>query len=231
MTEIPDSVKYKFSPQLLAEIAVAGTPVKVIIQVAAGTVSLASATIASLGGRVEWQSELTNQISLTIDDGQLAALASLGSILQLFHVPRGELLIHRGVPHAGILPLPQALVATGVTLEETTNYIGAPRLWDRGFRGQGVKVGIVDTGVDKDHPMLDQVVVAERDFTGSGLADTVGHGTWVASAIAGREWLSPLGLMIGVAPEATIVSAKAFNTDNADLDVIMQALEWVALQD
>lgn len=228
---IPPELRHKFTPQLLAQIEIAGTPVKVIVTIAP-TIQLAAAaaTIASLGGRIEFQSELTNQISLTIDDAQLPALASQPWVQNLFHVPRGQLLVHRGFPHAGIAPVTAGIAAVTVTLEDTTTYVGAPRLWDRGFRGQDVKVGVVDTGIDKTHPMLESKVVAERSFAGGGTTDNNGHGTWVSSALAGKEWMSPQGPMIGVAPEASIVNAKAFEGDESDLDVIMAAMEWATLQ-
>src|SRR5207244_11422599 len=70
----------------------------------------------------------------------------------------------------------------------------------------------------------------EKDFTGTGTDDHNGHGTWCASAIAGKEWMSPNGLMTGVAPQAQIVNAKAFDGATADLDRIMAAMEWAALQ-
>ena len=76
MVHIPEHLRFKFSQQLLEQLEGIGTPVKVLIQVAAGQVSIAASTIASLGGRIEFQSELTNQVSLTIDDSQLSALAS-----------------------------------------------------------------------------------------------------------------------------------------------------------
>jgi type VII secretion-associated serine protease mycosin len=56
--------------------------------------------------------------------------------------------------------------------------------------GAGVTVAVVDSGVDDNHPQLRGRVLAGRDFldpSGDGRLDCVGHGTAVASIIAGRD--------------------------------------------
>jgi membrane-anchored mycosin MYCP len=56
--------------------------------------------------------------------------------------------------------------------------------------GAGVTVAVIDSGVDNSHPQLRGRVLAGRDFldtSGDGRLDCVGHGTAVASIIAGRE--------------------------------------------
>ncbi|MCW2504306.1 MAG: hypothetical protein JWO79_2590 [Actinomycetia bacterium] len=71
-----------------------------------------------------------------------------------------------------------------VDLKESVPQIGAPAAWAAGYNGTGVKVGLVDTGVDSTHPDLAGRIAAEQDFTGEGLADAAGHGTHVAATIA-----------------------------------------------
>ena len=80
-------------------------------------------------------------------------------------------------------------------------------------RGAGVKVAVLDTGVDTNQPDLAGSVTTGRDYTGSGR--TAGgpfwgvHGTAVASIIAGRGHGPHHGDgIIGVAPEATILSVR-----------------------
>lgn len=93
-------------------------------------------------------------------------------------------------------------------------------LWSRS-KGEGVRVAVIDTGVDVKNPQLTAAVDAKsgrnllpkglKDDNGdpiergkeNGTTDTVGHGTKVAGIIAAR----PVGGtgFVGLAPEATII--------------------------
>lgn len=64
--------------------------------------------------------------------------------------------------------------------------------------GRGVRVAVMDTGVDATHAAFEDVEVVHHDFTGDGEGDAVGHGTAVAGTIA------------RLVPEATIVSLRIF---------------------
>ncbi|MBU0958279.1 MAG: S8 family serine peptidase, partial [Nanoarchaeota archaeon] len=74
-------------------------------------------------------------------------------------------------------------------LYESTKLIDAPFMWDLGFNGSGVKIAILDTGIDDTHPDLEGKVVAKRDFTlfdnELKTEDGNGHGTHVAGIAAG----------------------------------------------
>ncbi len=75
-------------------------------------------------------------------------------------------------------------------------------------RGAGVLVGVLDTGVDKRHPDLANVIAEEIDVVGptpgGSLANIDPHGTAIAGIIAGR------GLVKGIAPLARILSVRTF---------------------
>ncbi|SOC52669.1 S8 family peptidase [Ornithinimicrobium cerasi] len=89
--------------------------------------------------------------------------------------------------------------------------VGAVEAWDDGVRGEGVRVAVLDTGFDTDHPDLAPNVNLDlsADFTGEGLEytlpDTFSHGTHVAGTIAAAD--NAFGT-IGVAPEAELVLVK-----------------------
>src|SRR5205814_1278310 len=65
------------------------------------------------------------------------------------------------------------------TLDVSVPLIGAPVAWQAGFTGQGVPVGVVDTGIDDSHPDLAGKVIAAQNFTDE--TDTVGGGCTVGS--------------------------------------------------
>jgi subtilisin family serine protease len=73
------------------------------------------------------------------------------------------------------------------TLDQSVTQIKAPVAWQAGYTGTGVKVAVVDTGIDATHPDLAGQVIAARDFVGDGHdLDVVGHGTHVAATISSK---------------------------------------------
>ena len=81
-------------------------------------------------------------------------------------------------------------------------------LWSQA-KGAGVKVAVVDTGVDEGNPQLkDALLSGGEDFVGKtdGTKDTAGHGTEVAGIIAARE--APGTGFSGIAPKAKILPIR-----------------------
>lgn len=113
-----------------------------------------------------------------------------------------------------------------VMLDVSVPLIGAPKLWQSGFTGKGIKICIVDTGIDPDHPDFAGRIADMQDFTGEGVRDGHGHGTHCASIAAGTGAASN-GKYRGVAPDATILVAKvlASNGSGSTSDV-MAGVEW-----
>jgi subtilisin family serine protease len=115
-------------------------------------------------------------------------------------------------------------------LDVSVPLIGAPKVWNAGFTGKSIRVGIVDTGIDPDHPDLTGRVLVTRDFTGEGERDNNGHGTHVAGIIGGTGAQSG-GKYRGVAPECGYIIAKVLKGNGSGMmsDVIA-GLEFVAEQ-
>ncbi|UPK76566.1 S8 family serine peptidase [Nocardioidaceae bacterium SCSIO 66511] len=113
--------------------------------------------------------------------------------------------------------------ATGV--EQT----GAPQVWDTGVDGSGTKVAVLDTGYDADHPDLADQVVAAEDFTGAGVADSDGHGTHVASTIAGSGAADPS--KVGMAPGADLLVGKVLGVGGGQASWIIAGMEWAVDND
>ncbi|GLZ00674.1 S8 family serine peptidase [Actinoplanes sp. NBRC 103695] len=117
------------------------------------------------------------------------------------------------------------------TAADGVQQIGATLAWQEGFDGKGVTVGVIDSGVDVTHPDLAPVVAAQTDFstgtpTTGEVHDYVGHGTAVASILAGTGAASD-GRYRGVAPGARLVSAKVGDWEVTESAVIA-AMEWTA---
>jgi len=81
-------------------------------------------------------------------------------------------------------------------------------LWGKGLKGQGVKVGIFDTGLQLDHPHFKHVRRRTNWTHEDTFDDTMGHGSHVAGCIASADAGCP-----GLAPEADIFTFKVFTND------------------
>ena len=76
-----------------------------------------------------------------------------------------------------------------------------------------VRVAVIDSGVDSNHPELRNRIVGERSFVGGSVNDVQGHGTFVAGEIAA---LTDNGLGIaGLAPPARLLIAKVVHDDGS----------------
>ncbi|MDN0195390.1 S8 family peptidase [Streptomyces sp. S.PNR 29] len=117
------------------------------------------------------------------------------------------------------------------SLDKSVPQIGAPKAWSAGFDGKGVKIAVLDTGVDGTHPDLKGQVVAAKNFsTSPDATDKVGHGTHVASIAAGTGAKSG-GKYKGVAPGAKVLSGKVLSDDGFGSDSeIIAGMEWAAEQ-
>ncbi|MEU7819861.1 S8 family serine peptidase [Catellatospora sp. NPDC049133] len=117
-----------------------------------------------------------------------------------------------------------------ISLDRSVRQIGAPAAWQAGFDGTGVTVGVLDTGIDAAHPDFAGQLAAVRDFTGGNdPSDSVGHGTHVASTIAGTGAASG-GVYRGVAPGAKLVVGKVCATDLCQDSDVIAGMEWAAAQ-
>jgi len=85
---------------------------------------------------------------------------------------------------------------------------GAPVLWRQGLTGAGVRVGVIDSGIDDSHPQLRGKVVLRRDYVNDGAARSqfYPHGTHVAGIIAANG-----PMLRGVAPSATLLDYRVID--------------------
>jgi Chromosome segregation ATPases len=165
--------------------------------------------IESLGGRVIHRHWVVNAVSFEASQDVALRIASLGYTvipstlleLQMVEIRRGD-----------VEPLDPIGVDT----------IGARKLHNLGVTGAGVRVAVLDTGIENLHPWLMRdlrsVVAWEVDATGTGMEDYCGkrkgyhwggiHGTHIAGIIAGQHPRTP-----GIAPGALIYDIIVFREE------------------
>jgi len=161
-------------------------------------------------------------------------LRRFGATIRQTHRRAGVVVVE--VPAERQAALAAALNAIGIParpplpvqplLNESVPLLNVPPLWASGLRGNGVRVAIVDTGIDAAHPDLAGRIAAQHDFSGTGEHDDVGHGTHVAGIVAGNG-----AVYRGVAPMASLVIAKALSPAGGSEDVVLAAMSWASRQD
>ncbi|MEV0425790.1 S8 family serine peptidase [Micromonospora sp. NPDC050495] len=113
-------------------------------------------------------------------------------------------------------------------LAESTAQINAPTAWAAGFDGTGTTVAVLDSGYDATHPDLAGQVVDAKNFTtdAGGAVDQHGHGTHVASTVAGTGAASG-GAEKGVAPGAKLLIGKVLDrAGNGQESWIIAGMQW-----
>ena len=118
-------------------------------------------------------------------------------------------------------------IQTGVS-RIRANHLGGDSAYAAGFTGQGVKVAVLDTGVDLTHPDLVpnlDIALGKNCITTGPPQDGHGHGTHVAGIIAAAD--NGVGV-IGVAPKATIVPIKVLDdTGNGEWSNLICAVDYL----
>ncbi|MFF3501856.1 S8 family serine peptidase [Streptomyces sp. NPDC003247] len=115
------------------------------------------------------------------------------------------------------------------TLSDSVAQIGAPEVWEGGDTGEGVDMAVLDTGYDQGHPDLKDAVEDSDSFVpGEDVTDRNGHGTHVASTIAGSGAASD-GKEKGVAPGVDLHVGKVLSDEGYGYDSwILAGMEWAA---
>ncbi len=98
------------------------------------------------------------------------------------------------------------------TLDDVAECIGAKRLWEKGYKGSGIIVGIVDGGVDKN--LISNVINGSSSDWGTNI-QWQGHGNMTSTDA------------IGIAPNIKIYDLRIADTTNATISNALSAYEWV----
>ncbi|MBZ6495957.1 S8 family serine peptidase [Natrinema longum] len=123
--------------------------------------------------------------------------------------------------------------------------VNAPTVWEEyDTRGEGVRVAVLDTGVDISHPDIDLATDdpsdptypggwAEFDASGQRISgstphDTGTHGTHVSGTVAGG---ATSGTAIGVAPEAELLHGLVMSETSGSFAQVVAGMEWALRSD
>ncbi|GHF61995.1 subtilisin family serine protease [Deinococcus metalli] len=177
-----------------------------------------------LQDRLEFE-RLWNGISVHVDPADVAKLRDLDGVRAIY--PVLSVPMPDGARSADTPDMTTAIAQTGADVAQN----------ELGLTGKGVKIAIMDTGLDLQHPAFQNRVIASYDFVGDAydaatpghdvpvpgqddVDDCAGHGTHVAGIAAAN------GALKGVAPDASLGVYRVFGcAGSTDTDVMIAAME------
>ena len=107
--------------------------------------------------------------------------------------------------------------------------IGAPGAWNTTRGSSSVKVAVIDSGIDPDHPELWGKVVRQKDFVNDDDDATAGHphGMHVAGTIAATT--NNNAGVAGTCPNCSLLIAKVLDQDNRGYDSdLIEGINWAS---
>jgi len=187
--------------------------VKVLIGFAHQPGPAEQALVRRAGGTVKYSYHLVPAIAATVPDNAISGLQANPNVLRVEPDLVGR--------------------AIDVELENAwgVRRIGAGQVHDLENQGSGVKVAIVDSGVDYDHPDLDDNYAGGRNFVepDGDPIDVYGHGTHVAGTACAENNDNGVGELgvVGVAPSCALYSLRVLDDNGfGDASDTIAAMEW-----
>jgi subtilisin family serine protease len=176
-----------------------------------------------------------NALMVRIPEAQAADLLSIPGVVRVFPVRMYQATMDHALP---VHRVPDAWNESGGMANA----------------GSGIKIGIIDTGIDSSHPAFQDSTLpvpagyprvnqeSDKAYTNNKIIvarsygavylpevtshDDIGHGTGVAMAAAGVRNVGPFGAIVGVAPRAYLGSYKVFpDSSGAPSDLVIKAID------
>ncbi|WP_418791686.1 S8 family serine peptidase [Phosphitispora sp. TUW77] len=202
------------APVGAAEAGAAGKPdkVKVLIGFKEKPGKAEQALVRSLGGSVKHTYKIIPSIAAELPEQAVEALSKN--------------------PKIKIIEPDVKAYAIGTFEEELNQTWGMVRIGEgtahsQSYLGTGIKVGIIDSGIDYGHPELSAIYKGGYDFVNQDddPLDIDGHGTHVAGTIAAAR--NENGV-VGAAPAVELYALKALEGGSGNFGDIIAALDWCA---
>lgn len=191
--------------------------------------------------------EVFNGIAMTLPANEIEKIAEMDMVKSIWSNSEVQIdLPEEEAPAEGVAPF----------MHDSLPGIGADRLHDEGIKGKGIKVGVLDTGVDYNHPDLKNAYKGGYDFVNNdddpmettyeewqnsgqpevnydGTPYYTSHGTHVAGTILGKGENVGVDITIkGVAPEADLYAYKVLGPyGNGSMDGILAGIEQAIKDD
>ncbi|HJR18975.1 MAG TPA: S8 family peptidase [Actinomycetota bacterium] len=198
--------------------------VNLIVRARPGAVREAVRAVTLAGGAVTKDLPIVNGFAATVPASEISGLARVAGVYTL------TLDRKVAVSEGGNPPSPDSVYRKVVKADTVNN---------AGYKGQGITVAVVDTGITEVADLNGRIVDVNngglfggtspcKNFSGESTCnDTYGHGTFIAGIIAGNGAASG-GEWKGVAPQAKLLSVKiAGSTGAADVSTLLAALQWI----
>lgn len=158
--------------------------------------------------------ELTNGVVVR---GNLNAIEALSKDLGIRHIEVDQEVMALAKPEKPPVTQP------GQTVEWGINTVKATEVWNS-YDGSGVKVAIIDTGIDTSHPDLAVQGGVNYVKRAKGYQDDNGHGTHVAGIVGALN--NDLGV-VGVAPNVDLFAVKVLDSRGSGyLSDVIRGIDW-----
>ncbi|MGH2786824.1 MAG: S8 family serine peptidase [Actinomycetota bacterium] len=207
--------------------------VDVIVRKAPGSGHAAERATRAVGGSVRRRLPIIGGFTARVPAVAVDDLAASASVLSVTSDARVEML------HYVDGYDPEATVGS---LYKTARFVDANDFWAEGHNGRGVDVALIDTGIVPVEGLGGPSKIIngpdlsfESQYPDLRYYDTYGHGTHMASIIAGRdpnlapaEFAEQHDKFTGIAPGAQIVNVKVGDAEGAtDVSQVIAAINWV----
>jgi serine protease AprX len=179
--------------------------------------SSVSSMVRAHGGRTKYNYNLVDALSAKLPAGEIEELSKSEDIENIYF---DEILT---IP-------PQPPGESGIKLDVSASAIGADYAWNTlGYTGSGIKVAVLDTGINYSHSDLGggigpsfKVLGGYDFYNGDSVPlDDHGHGTHVAGIVAAN------GSIKGVAPNASLLAVKVCSSGGScPSSNIIAGIDW-----